>query len=416
MKVGLFAPRTSVNFGGVWQFAQWITFKVGTSVPMHLVLPQSLVDDMAASAPLPRGVTATPVDYYLAPVRSTLAYRALESRAWNRVRGISVPFYDSTAQWLLHRFFEGSMETGPLLADLRQHRVDLLHVPLQSVYHEAVARHFPYVINPHDYQHEHFPEFFTPKQLDARRTRYYRSQRRAAAIVVHSLQTRLDAIRYVGIPEDRVFYAPYGPLATFPNANEVQIQTTLRRYGLPERFIFYPANTWPHKNHIALLEALETLKRNGIEVPCVFTGSGGLHAPAIDERIRALGLDQQVFVLGRLSPRDMGALYGQCVMVVVPSLFEQNSGPMLEAVHFGKAVAVSDIPELVHSLDGAGLVFDPRSPDAIAKAVDHVWSSEANRKEIETAIIKRRAAMSWEPFRDVYVRAYEFALDRGPGA
>src|SRR5262249_172450 len=153
------------------------------------------------------------------------------------------------------------------------------------------------------------------------RLTWYPSQRAAGAIVVHSLQTRDDAIRYLGVPEERVFYAPYGPLATFPVVDETSARADLYQLGLPQKFVFYPARMWPHKNHPTLLEALRFLKdRRGLEVGCVFTDGTGPHSSVIASKIVQLGLSGHVKVFGRISPYRMGALYTLCSMVVVPSL------------------------------------------------------------------------------------------------
>jgi glycosyltransferase involved in cell wall biosynthesis len=413
MHVGVFAPHQSVAFGGVWQFAQWIAFRVGAHVPMHLALPRSMLDDMAVAGPLPPGVTATATDELLAPVHAGLPYRVLEAGAWGRILGLRVPGYGKTTRYVRQWLYGGSVEAPALLRDLAAHHVSVVHVPCQGLVHPSVARRYPYVINPHDYQHEHFPEFFAPGAVEGRRAAWYPVQRAAGAIVVHSLQTREDAIRYLGVPEERVFYAPYGPLATFPDVDEATAHRVAERLDLPERFVFYPARMWPHKNHTALLNALRYLKdKRGVDVGCVFTDGTGTHGEAVVAEVARLGLKDQVRVVGRVSPEEMGALYRLSAMVVVPSLFEQNSGPMLEAIHFGKAIAVSNLPELVASLGECGLVFDPHSVEEIANAVDHVVSSPDNRRALEGKARERRAELSWAPFVATYKEAYAYAAAR----
>lgn len=412
MKVGLFAPAMRSDWGGVWQFAQWVIGRVGGRVPMCVAVPSPLLAELLPSGVDP-SVKLLDVDGLLRRTRATLAYRVLEANSLGRWGGMTVPYSGKVTRWVQKRFYHGSVTGHALLKELIRENVDVVHVPWQSPQYPDVVRMYPYVINPHDYQHEHFPEFFTPKELSARRNVWYAVQRGAAAVVVHSVQTRDDALKYLGVPEERVFYAPYGPLATFPDVDEATARRTAERLKLPERYVFYPARMWAHKNHMGLLEALARLKRRGIDVSCVFTDASGEHGARVGERTAALGLEGQVRAVGRVTPEEMSALYMLCTAVVVPSLFEQNSGPMLEAIHFCKPVAVSNIPELVQSLGGAGLVFDPRSHDAIAKAVDHIWSSETSREQIASAVRARKAEMSWEPFRDVYLRAYQFALERG---
>ena len=255
-------------------------------------------------------------------------------------------------------------------------------------------------------------DFFSADELELRRNVWYRDQRNAAALVVHSQQTRQDAIQYLGIPEERVFYAPYGPLDTYPEPDQATLRKVTDELNLPERFVFYPAYTWPHKNHLALVEAIYSLKKRDIEVNVVFTVVDGAYGEILKQEIVSRDLGRQVTIVGRVSPEKMGVLYRQSAFVVVPSLFEQNSGPVLEAIHFGKAVAVSNIKEVELTLAGAGLLFDPHSVQQIADAIDQLWSSSAALAEAEASIQRRNAEMSWEPFRRVYRQAYAYALGR----
>ena len=46
-----------------------------------------------------------------------------------------------------------------------------------------------------------------------------------------------------------------------------------QEYRLPDRFLLYPAMTFPHKNHLRLFEALALLRdRHDLTLPLVCTG------------------------------------------------------------------------------------------------------------------------------------------------
>ena len=189
--------------------------------------------------------------------------------------------------------------------------------------------------------------------------------------------------------------------------------------GLPERaraHLFAPFQGGVRQGGaglgLALVEAIYSLKKRDIEVNVVFTVVDGAYGEILKQEIVSRDLGRQVTIVGRVSPEKMGVFYRQSAFVVVPSLFEQNSGPVLEAIHFGKAVAVSNIKEVELTLAGAGLLFDPHSVQQIADAIDQLWSSSAALAEAEASIQRRNAEMSWEPFRRVYRQAYAYALGR----
>ena len=86
-------------------------------------------------------------------------------------------------------------------------------------------------------------------------------------------------------------------------------------YGLPERYLFYPAQFWPHKNHARIVRALGLLKETrGLKIPVVFSGS---HAGLIRESsfhdvtllASKLGVETNIHHLGYLPDEDMSAMY-----------------------------------------------------------------------------------------------------------
>lgn len=408
MKVALFAPYLTPASGGIWQFYQWAAKQLGTKFSLLLFAPALLLEETRkGGGEIASGVIA---EEFRSSVEKTIAYRILEDQACGRIGGMWVPFYRKLSRRIKRSFFDGSVVEHAACMLLKQEGIDVVHIPVQCVQMPRAVKRFPYIINPHDFQHEYFPEFFTPKTLEIRRTVWYEDQRGASAVVVHSRQTQADAIKYPGIPGERVFYAPYGPLDNFPEPDAADLREAVRTFSLPERFVFFPARTWPHKNHLALVEAIHYLKKRGIDVNAVFTFVDSKHGEVVKQKIAATGLEKQVIIVGRVSPEQMGALYKLCTMVVVPSMFEQNSGPVLEAIHFGKAVAVSRIEEVVLALDGSGLLFDPRSVQEIADAIDRLWSSQDTLEKAEARIRERRSRMSWEPFREAYRQAYSYAL------
>ncbi len=376
MRVALFAPKIAPEWGGVWQFTQLVLRELSGIADYGLVGSRRLIDELATKGESP-------------PAASTICYDDFCEDGETLFRSCE-----------------------RLADELDAAGTDLVHVPIQLIGERPVADRFPYILNPHDYQHEYFPDFFAPEEIAARRRIWYPSQRNAAARVCHSGKTGDDALRFLDVPEERVFYAPYGPLKSFDLVDRAVIERTVERFSLPERYLFYPARMWPHKNHVALVRALAILERRDCGIHCVFTDDQTEHAAVVRQVAEDEGVAERILCLGRVDPETMSALYQRCLMVVVPSLFEQSSGPMLEAIHFERPVAVSNLPEHESTLDGRGLVFDARSPEAIADTLDRFLGSETVQAEATEQIRELKGRLSWEPFREVYRRAFEWAAGR----
>ena len=88
--------------------------------------------------------------------------------------------------------------------------------------------------------------------------------------------------------------------------------------------------------------------------------------------IQAYGLTERVHVLGSLDRSKLGDVYQGALATIVPSLDEQDSWPICEAIHWQCPVACSDIfpvREQCAPMGDAMLYFDPRDPDAIARII-----------------------------------------------
>jgi len=199
----------------------------------------------------------------------------------------------------------------------------VVHCPYQVVHPlPPKAWHLPYVINLHDIQHEHLPDFFSPKELAWRREAYLASAQHAAAVCVVDEWTRRDVLAHLPIEASKVFVAPFGPTWAKPAPlTPERAKELTQSYGLPGRFLFYPAQTWPHKNHGRLLEALALLHRDkGLAVPLICTGHLNEHHPRLVKQAADLGLAERVHFLGLVPADDIQALYQMAVGVVIPTL------------------------------------------------------------------------------------------------
>ncbi|MBI3745844.1 MAG: glycosyltransferase family 4 protein [Chloroflexi bacterium] len=256
----------------------------------------------------------------------------------------------------------------------------VVHFPTQGAFLTDV----PSIYHPHDLQHLHLPQFFSARERARREARYRAFCRQATEVVVTSTWIRDDLIDQYKLPPEKVSIVPWAPIVTaYAEPTEDAVAGTRARLALPERFILYPAQTWPHKNHLGLLEALALLRRErGLRVPLVASGFQNAFHRDLMRRTSALGIADQVHWVGFVSPLELRALYRLATGVVVPTLFEAASGPLWEAFASGVPAACSNVTSLPEQAGGAALIFDPKDPTAIADAVARLWTDAALRVEL----------------------------------
>jgi glycosyltransferase involved in cell wall biosynthesis len=252
--------------------------------------------------------------------------------------------------------------------------VDLIHFPTQSAFLTEV----PSIYHPWDLQHLHLPQYFTPEVVAAREHAYRAFCAQARMVCVATTWQRRDMIEQYGLPEEKVQVVAAAPvLSAYPSPSVEDLREAARKFGLPPSFIFYPAQTWAHKNHLGLLDALALLRqREGLRVPLVSSGKLNDFHPEIERRARELGLDDGVRFLGFVSPLELQCLYRLARAMIFPTFFEGFGLPVLEAFLAGVPVACSNVTSLPEQAGDAALIFDPRSPAEIADAVRRLWTDD----------------------------------------
>jgi glycosyltransferase involved in cell wall biosynthesis len=281
---------------------------------------------------------------------------------------------------------------------------DVVHFPFQ--YFESTK--LPSVYNPHDLQHRHFPHFFSPAESARRDVLHGTACSLATVVVAESFAARSDIIEQYGVPQEKVVAILRGaPTIFYPNPVPDDLEAIRRRYALPSRFMFYPAQFWPHKNHARLLSALATLRdRHGLVTHLVCTGRPAHAWPRVREQARTLKLDEQVSFPGYLEPGALRALYRLADFLVLPSLFEGGGFPLLEAFQEGTPVTCSTATSLPEYGGEAVLLFDPHSLEGMAEAIQKMWCDADLRQSLRARGTARAQLFTWEQTARTYRALY----------
>lgn len=218
--------------------------------------------------------------------------------------------------------------------------------------------------------HSFFPEVsVTAWKYEDRERRYCYAIPRSAYVVIGNQAGKDEIVKFYGVPEQRVKTIPL-PVPEFDVKKNSHFSIDRSTYNLPDQFLFYPAQIWPHKNHIVILLALKILKEKfGIKMNVVFTGSDRGNWNFIQQRIAELGLIEQVYFLNVVPYNILAELYKKAFALVFPSFFGPDNIPPLEAFVLGCPVIASNIDGAEYQLGDAAILFDPKNENDLAQAV-----------------------------------------------
>src|SRR3990172_9021479 len=291
--------------------------------------------------------------------------------------------------WLVRGALGKTARFDILAPSVNRLSLDLIHHPFTTA--KPAGLKFPAVLTFHDMQHEFYPEFFTDRELRDRVATYRSSAESAVRIIAISEHTKQTLIDVYGIDAGKIDVVYNGCGSEFRVIDdESELAEARGKYGLYRPYLFYPAATWPHKNHRRLFAALGLLKARGdFDGELVLAGIDKEgHAGILDE-IERLGLAKDVKVLGYLPGRELPSLYNLAAMLVFPTLFEGFGIPLVEAMACGCPVGCSTATSIPEVVGDAGVFFDPSSSDDMAEKIRSVWGSPDKADRMRAAGFER---------------------------
>jgi alpha-1,3-rhamnosyl/mannosyltransferase len=272
------------------------------------------------------------------------------------------------------------------------------------------------VLTIHDLQYLYFPEYFTRTKLSFLRAMVPRSAENARLVLVPSEFSRRTVIERLSIDPSIVIVVPHG-IAPRETSN---LPTDIRdRYDLPGPFFLYPAATYPHKNHLTLLEAFVQVLAAHPDATLVFTGAKAWKewvvaremADRITSEIRKLGLSSDVRQLGYVPAADLEALYREATALTFPSHFEGFGAPALEAMARGCPVIAANATALPEVVSDCGVLVSPDNADEWAQAMILMIEDEAMAASYAKAGVERAKLFNWDVSAGILEDAYRHALE-----
>lgn len=262
-------------------------------------------------------------------------------------------------------------------------KIDVMYCPLFFI---APANcPIPAVASILDVQHEFFPQYFSKKVLSDIRKSTADTLEQADGILTISEYSKKTIIEKYQVPKEKI-------CVTYLNSDRVfdlpmifeQKEEVMKKIGAD--YIFYPANSWPHKNHINLLKAYSILKNKyNTKLKLVFTGDGKQQKKEIDDYIINSNLSDDIIYLGYLPQETMPYVFANATIMAFPSVFEGFGIPLVEAMKAKVAIACSKCGSIPEVAKDAALFFDAYDPEDIAAKL---WQLEES-EELRASLIRK---------------------------
>jgi glycosyltransferase involved in cell wall biosynthesis len=186
----------------------------------------------------------------------------------------------------------------------------------------------------------------------------------AEHIFTNSNFSKSEIVKWYGADPQKISVVPLGSDHVLRSATD---PSTLKRFGLSEKYILAVSSHNPNKNFQRIMQAFSYLDHS---TQLVIAGGH-------DSRIYRNGLQfpAGVRALGYVSDAELKALYENAACFVFVSLYEGFGLPPLEAMSCGCPVVLSRAASLPELFEGAACFCDPYSPEDIARAIQRTLES-----------------------------------------
>jgi glycosyltransferase involved in cell wall biosynthesis len=306
------------------------------------------------------------------------------------------------------RLWESAIQVngyGELFAQLGS--IDLYFCPFGVLWPRPVP--IASVVNLADIQEVYYPCFFSQEDLDSRKRHRQNSTRSAECVLTSSEFSKRSIIEHHDIPSDKIFVAYY---CSDKSLFKSPPKDLLNNINLPDRFILFPANYWPHKNHDVLLRALQYLRNaEGIVIPCVLTGHETDNSYPVKDKISEYELGCQITVLGYVTNEEIHALYHRADMLCFPSLFEGFGMPLVDAMAAGLPITCSNSTSIPEVVGDAALLFDPNNYVEVAESIQKLWYDDVLREKLVEAGRARVKMFTEANMAKIHLQAFKAAVE-----
>ena len=227
-------------------------------------------------------------------------------------------------------------------------------------------------------------------------------------IVADSEATRRDLETMLRVPGAKVDVVPLGVGAR--RAEPLPEPEVRALVGAGDRQILLSVSALrPHKNLLRLIGALARIPADRRPL-LVIPGYPTPYEQVLRERVSALGISEDVRLLGWIDAAGLEGLYASAACFVFPSLYEGFGLPVLEAMVRGLPVACSGRGALDEVAGDAALRFDPEAEEEIAASILRLLNNPDEVARLRGAGYEQASRFTWAATAAGTLASYERAL------
>jgi len=255
---------------------------------------------------------------------------------------------------------------------LKKIKVDLVYFTGPSQY-SLYLEDTDFIITVPDVSHRdniEFPEWAKSSEFHRRDEILSRSTIKAIAVITNAKIIKDKISSFYSVSKERIYVINHQPslaISKFKEEDKTHLGSFKKKYKLPEKYIFYPANYWPHKNHKCVIDAIKILKSDhDINLSAVFCGSDKGYLKRIKNYVAEKKQNENIIFLDFVDDEHLPYLYLNSLALVMPTLSGPTNIPPWEAFKMNIPVLYSNIDNIKEVYRDAVYYINPLDPKDVA--------------------------------------------------
>lgn len=306
--------------------------------------------------------------------------------------------------------YPGSCSSNELLIKSRliSADIDAVLIPFQMGGSEFIipnfTKHFPkkVFLIVYDLIPQLFPEkYLVDPNVKSTYMRRIKNKIDADFLFAISESSRQDCIEHLNISPEKILNIAGGVSSFFtpiqPSKSSSWQKVFAQKFTISKKFVLYTGGQDWRKNIEGLIQAFAKLPNNLKEayqlvVACNVSPAYVHHLHALAS---GLGINQSLILTGYVTDEELRALYSTCSLFVFPSIYEGFGLPLLEAISCGAPAIASNVSSLPEIADPASELFDPNSPEDIARVMQKVLEDENLLEKLSDNAVHQASKFTW---------------------
>jgi len=239
------------------------------------------------------------------------------------------------------------------------------------------------------------------------------SLKKAKVIITSSNSTKIDLMQRYNVDKNKIQTVYPAPCERFCAASdEKDLLNTRKKYNAKTGYILQISSSDLRDNTSTLIRAYQRARyESKITQKLIIGGNANPEKMGFEELIRELNLENSIIFTGRLSEKELIALYQAADLYIDTSLYEGFGFQVIEAMSCGIPVITSNVTSLPEVVGNAGILVEPIDITGLASAMAEVLTDSELQKSMRKKSQERARFFSWDKVARETLDIYNKLLD-----